>query len=932
MGDAVTLPQIDVEGAAPAAPAPPRAPLVQRDGMVAVANPDGTVDGVRPEDAEAAFAQGSRPATLTEWQSAKLGTAGEVAAGAIGIGQGLTFGYGLPAVVGAAHAVGADDFAEDVRKGVEIAKNTSPNAMLGGEIAGSLAGMALLPGGGAAGAVKGEGLLARGLSRFASAAPRAALEGAGIGIGQQLSEDALGNHALVGEKYVAAGLEGGLLAAFLGGGLHAGGGALADKARSVLGGAGRSFYGASEAITGATERAAEGVQRTGDDVAAAMRKVAGTDIEALAERQFGFAPKGLGEKVREAYVKGAAGVSGKDASIIDRLTRFDAEGREARRIAVFDGERELESATKEFRSAGDGMLRSNKLTMEEFQGELKAEKIAGAVRRGNEAEVVAYTRGQISKAIETAEAELRHEAGVAPQSIKSLEGIARTAYHADAEIAAAVAKGGNVNETAFMQLDRVKRDVQRWVSGGHNSVFRIADPYEARLAQRSVRTLDSLQEGMRKGLEDSGLFGKAGEVQKAINADWTMQIDASKRFHNALTTEVGRDPTNPFRQMRGIDPSKADTYARGLLNPNADLTHQAVKDYVSSTERLARTLRDNVTLPADKLAEVEATIASAKRFRTAVEKAEGTMTLVNQYKHLTERGGDGFAALAGSLGFASGGPVGGLVGSALGSLASPGRTVSQLASLERMKIKVDEKIGDAVRGFLSGSRAAAAKAGESAAGATTKVTDETVRAIREATRDPAALTARIGEVLGGKGLGEAAPKTSQAMASTLTRAAIYLRDKAPKEPPPSGIAFVPQPPRPMSHSELATYAEIVHAVNDPVSVVDDLRHGRVSREQVAALKTVYPELYQHVRAELAAQAIELRPTLSTQQEIALSVLFDVPVGELMKSGTVLSFMNVFKKDAASQPSDGQSPQGQPRQFDRERGSMSSGFDRMERDA
>ncbi len=228
-----------------------------------------------------------------------------------------------------------------------------------------------------------------------------------MGMGQQLTEDALGNHDLVAEKYIGAGIKGGLLNMLLSGGLHAGGGALVDKVAGVGLGVESIARGGRGYVSGIGERAAGAVQREGDTVAAQMRRISGKDIDAMAERQFGHVPDGLGEKVRQHYVKGAAGLSGKDASTIDRLTAFTPEGKEARRIAVFDSEKELEAATREFRSSGDGMLRSNKLTMEEFQGELKMEKIAASVKRGNEAEVAAYVRGQIAKVIDTRPGSLR---------------------------------------------------------------------------------------------------------------------------------------------------------------------------------------------------------------------------------------------------------------------------------------------------------------------------------------------------------------------------------------------------------------------------------------------------------------------------------------------------------------------------------------------
>jgi hypothetical protein len=217
-----------------------------------------------------------------------------------------------------------------------------------------------------------------------------------------------------------------------------------------------------------------------------------------------------------------------------------------------------------------------------------------------------------------------------------------------------------------------------------------------------------------------------------------------------------------------------------------------------------------------------------------------------------------------------------------------------------------------------------------------KVNQQTIAQIREATRDPQALTARIGDMLGRAGLREAAPRTAQAVASTAMRAAVYLRDKAPKDPAPTGVSFVPQKPRAGSVAEQARFAQAVEAIADPVRVVDDLRHGRLNREKVEALKAVYPQLYALVQREVAAQAAELRPKLTTQQEVALSVLFGTPVSAMMEPGNVLDFQKTIANGQAQM--DATNPGGPPggqsqniRGLNR-RGSLASAFDQQEKGA
>lgn len=917
------LPEPQAEEAPQAQAAPPV--LYQKDsGKAVIADPDGSVSLVAAQDLDAALATGSRPATAAEYRAAKGGALDTIGAAVVGAARGASFGLSDPLYIEGARKLYGDAAAEEVRGALNEYRDQHGTATVVGEIGGSLLPLAFgAPPGEAA--VTAESVLGRAAQRALMAAPRAMLEGGAIGLGQQLSEDALGNHAFVAEKYVMAGLQGGLLGVLLSGAGAAGIGAAGDTLSGVLARAESGTSSLALRLAGVGDEAASTVQRGGDALAAKARGISGEAVEALAERQFGYAAPGLGEKIRQRLVSASAGASGRDRGVIERLTAMDAAGREARRIAVFDAEKELETVQREFRAAGDDMLRANRRSMQEFQGELKAEKIASAVKRGNEAEVTAYARKQLAHVIEMAEAELRHEGGVAPQAIKSLEGIARAAYHADAEITAALERGGSANETAFIQLDRVKRDVQRWVNGGYQGVMRIADPFESRLAMRSVQALDSLQNTMRRGLEDEGLWGKAGSIQAAINSEWTKQIDAAGRFNKALTTEVGRDPTNPFLKIRGLDPSKVETYARGLLNPNGDLTHQAVKDYVSSTEKLAQVLRENVALPPDKLAEVDTIVRSAKRFQAATEKAEKTLTLVNQYKSLA--GSDGFGTVAAMVGGALGGPVGSALAAGLGTLANPQRAVAQLASLERMAIRVDEKIGGAVRSFLEGGKRAADRAGGAAEGAVTKVTAETVRQLREATSSPQALADMVARAVAP--LRESAPSVAQAASTTLMRAAMYIGNQLPPEPAPRGVAWTEQKPRQLG-AQQATRIERSLQGADFESIMNSLAKGRVNRDAIEAFKHIYPESYARVQQEIRRLGPELRPSMSVQQEMAMSILFDTPVSALTKPSTIKGFQSAFAAEPASQPSSGAQPMSPSRPLGKTGdASLATATDRLE---
>lgn len=231
--------EITVEGSPTAgqAPAPAPAPSVIRPtpGEVAITRPDGRVQTVGEADLADAIAQGDRPATSAEYTNARMGAAGPAASFITEGVRTATLGLSDVALVEGDKLIEGDAEGERMRQALREMREVNPGANIAGTIAGSLAPLALGSPTGAVSAVEGVGALARAGSRIAAVAPRAFLEGAAIGFGDQFSEDYLGNHEMTAQKFLASSLKGGLMAVVIGGGLSAGLGHVGDKLAGLRG-------------------------------------------------------------------------------------------------------------------------------------------------------------------------------------------------------------------------------------------------------------------------------------------------------------------------------------------------------------------------------------------------------------------------------------------------------------------------------------------------------------------------------------------------------------------------------------------------------------------------------------------------------------------------------------------------------------------------
>lgn len=384
-----------------------------------------------------------------------------------------------------------------------------------------------------------------------------------------------------------------------------------------------------------------------------------------------------------------------------------------------------------------------------------------------------------------------------------------------------------------------------------------------------------------------------------------------------------------FKYRRALDTKleRGGEYARSALvpaKPGADgmraLRSIVEEEFEAAAEKAAAETGDSFGAKYKIAKEAYADYRTAQKI-LAKEVARGG---ANQAISLTD-------VISAVGGVASSGPAGAAWGAANHVRRKFGNQIaahvldkaSQIAGIQRTAGANQEAIAAGVKGFLSNKAPKAATAGE-------QVTPETVRAVREAVRDPQAIVSRLDSALGGTGLNEAAPKVAQAVASTAMRAAGYLRDRTPKEPPPSGLSFVPQKPRAMSESELAKYANAYEAITNPMSIVEDLQRGQLDREKVNALRVVYPDLYQQIRKEVIAQSIAMKPELTDQQEIALSILFDAPISAMMQPKVISSFQKTFAQGA--DPSQAGQASGQPAPTARglrRLPPMASGFDEQE---
>jgi hypothetical protein len=268
---------------------------------------------------------------------------------------------------------------------------------------------------------------------------------------------------------------------------------------------------------------------------------------------------------------------------------------------------------------------------------------------------------------------------------------------------------------------------------------------------------------------------------------------------------------------------------------------------------------------------------------------------------------------------------------ALGSaIANPVRSARVLGTVERMLRQSDASLTASVRSFLGRSTTAAERAARRAlqAGQTAaRVSYRGVQAyearVRELSlhRDASRLTTDLAQ--GTRDLTQHAPQLTAALQTTAARATTYLQQQQPRGRVLPGT-LIPNHDALPSRPEMDRFLRIARAVDDPSSVLEDLRNRTLTPEAVQAIREVYPQLYQRMVRTVAEELSRPGARPSYQDRIQLGTLLGVPTDPSLTPATLALLqqsLEAVQQQAAQQTNPGQAPDLSS--------NMATGMDRVE---
>lgn len=143
-------------------------------------------------------------------------------------------------------------------------------------------------------------------------------------------------------------------------------------------------------------------------------------------------------------------------------------------------------------------------------------------------------------------------------------------------------------------------------------------------------------------------------------------------------------------------------------------------------------------------------------------------------------------------------------------------------------------------------------------------------------RDPAAAAQRLSQATAG--VTEADPQMGAELAQMAVGDAQYLAGHLPPPLSRAGYSFTPQAEDAERYAPTAMqqWLKRAKALDDPMSVVEDLARGELNREGIEALKERRPEMFRQLQVKVMTSLAEAKEPISYNRRVLLSLAFDFP--------------------------------------------------------
>jgi hypothetical protein len=433
-----------------------------------------------------------------------------------------------------------------------------------------------------------------------------------------------------------------------------------------------------------------------------------------------------------------------------------------------------------------------------------------------------------------------------------------------------------------------------------------------------MENIKGMYDAVRTHLEDVHIYQAGAQAQQRINRVWSSLIGETAR----------RDPTIVMAKKEGwkmrfaSDPKRAKEFLARTYGAEGDLDVGYMKTKYVDGHKLLEIAAKEYKLSDKLMGNVRNCKRAGERIDEIMHDAREYYKTLDEVRSIDISKGSGLeagvAGAGGVIGAGVGGAVGGVVGAGIGVavgkglhvLANPVSTAKTLSMVHRVvrgsHSSIDKSVSEYVKGVKERTKPRMVAPAASNILASLRYEPQ-VRKRESETRSEAMsnrireLNAQVADLQSfarnlERSVGVFARELPNAVASMgeiATRALHFLQSKSPKEK--LGRMIRTRGIKP-SNMEITKFERYAAAVENPLSVLEDLKRGTVNHEEVEALQVVYPRIYEEIVSALVEHIPELEDKLSYPERVQLSILFGVPVERLAEQGAIAKLQTSMSID------------------------------------
>ena len=401
-----------------------------------------------------------------------------------------------------------------------------------------------------------------------------------------------------------------------------------------------------------------------------------------------------------------------------------------------------------------------------------------------------------------------------------------------------------------------------------------------------VSKAKTMSHDFRTALEDPSVWGKAAERQQAINTAFRDYMPALQDFEKRFTTKVSGEPE--------VDAGKINTYLNQLGKPNAEIKQKMLQNFIDASDKYKSVINQshiNLGLDAPNLsAPLNVTQSTLGKKTTGAKLAD---IFIN--KGLSDAGGKTIGAAVGaSVGHSMGmGGIGALVGehalgpffnSVLPAIAKP--MLESVGNPAGLKSAIDYNLSVA-----AGNHAVDRGMKNLFNGVKPVITESMIPSVSEKTRldkklkeiqtNPEAMTDVGGD------MAHYLPNHATALGQSTATAVNYLNSLRPTKDKASPLDSTPV----ISPTAKAKYENALSIAQQPMLVIEKMKAGRLTLNDIEAVQTMFPSLYKRLSSKLVDQVmleVSKGKQIPYKLKSGISMFIGQPLDSTMKPEAIQS--------------------------------------------